>query len=132
MSLILSQLPLSVYQFLIFIFRKRLDKNIEDLDSKQDAQRDLLAKLQQQYQQAQVKAAMKAWTNPFHKFKLSLKEKRRQGYEDNLICVIISAPNTAVETNKERKRSSRSPVKYKAQEAKARLWSRISVSRSNG
>ena len=60
MSLILSQLPLSVYQFLIFIFRKRLDKNIEDLDSKQDAQRDLLAKLQQQYQQAQVKAAMKA------------------------------------------------------------------------
>ena len=37
-----------------------MDKNIEDLDKKQDAQRDLLAKLQQQYQQAQVKAAMKA------------------------------------------------------------------------
>ena len=40
--------------------RKRLDKNIEDLDQKQDAQRETLGKMQQQLQQAQVKAAMKA------------------------------------------------------------------------
>ena len=40
-------------------FRKRLDKTIEDLDKKQDAQREALGKLQQQLQQATVKAAMK-------------------------------------------------------------------------
>jgi len=39
---------------------KRLDKTIEELDQKQDAQREALGKLQQQLQQAQVKAAMKA------------------------------------------------------------------------
>nr|CAG4650679.1 EOG090X0MQF [Sida crystallina] len=39
---------------------KRLDKTIEDLDKKQDAQREVLVILQQQYQQAQVKAAIKA------------------------------------------------------------------------
>nr|SVE73982.1 EOG090X0MQF [Daphnia atkinsoni] len=39
---------------------KRLDKTIEDLDKKQDTQREALGKLQQQLQQAQVKAAMKA------------------------------------------------------------------------
>nr|SVE76184.1 EOG090X0MQF [Daphnia hispanica] len=39
---------------------KRLDKTIEDLDKKQDSQREALGKLQQQLQQAQVKAAMKA------------------------------------------------------------------------
>nr|SVE76807.1 EOG090X0MQF [Daphnia longispina] len=39
---------------------KRLDKTIEDLDKKQDVQREALGKLQQQLQQAQVKAAMKA------------------------------------------------------------------------
>nr|CAG4645306.1 EOG090X0MQF [Leptodora kindtii] len=39
---------------------KRLDKTIEDLDRKQDGQREVLGKLQQQMQQAQVKAAMKA------------------------------------------------------------------------
>nr|CAG4649885.1 EOG090X0MQF [Scapholeberis mucronata]SVE94039.1 EOG090X0MQF [Scapholeberis mucronata] len=39
---------------------KRLEKTIEDLDKKQDAQREVLGKLQQQLQQAQVKAAMKA------------------------------------------------------------------------
>nr|CAG4642244.1 EOG090X0MQF [Eurycercus lamellatus] len=39
---------------------KRLDKTIEDLDGKQDSQREVLSKLQQQLQQAQVKAAMKA------------------------------------------------------------------------
>nr|SVE74606.1 EOG090X0MQF [Daphnia barbata] len=39
---------------------KRLDKTIEDLDQKQDSQRETLSKLQQQLQQAQVKAAMKA------------------------------------------------------------------------
>nr|CAG4646754.1 EOG090X0MQF [Macrothrix elegans] len=39
---------------------KRLDKTIEELDKKQDSQREALGKLQQQLQQAQVKAAMKA------------------------------------------------------------------------
>nr|SVE86549.1 EOG090X0MQF [Daphnia similis]SVE87176.1 EOG090X0MQF [Daphnia similis]SVE87801.1 EOG090X0MQF [Daphnia similis]SVE88434.1 EOG090X0MQF [Daphnia similis] len=39
---------------------KRLEKTIEDLDKKQDTQREALGKLQQQLQQAQVKAAMKA------------------------------------------------------------------------
>nr|CAG4638203.1 EOG090X0MQF [Chydorus sphaericus] len=39
---------------------KRLEKTITDLDGKQDAQREVLGKLQQQLQQAQVKAAMKA------------------------------------------------------------------------
>jgi len=39
---------------------KRLDKTIEDLDQKQESQREVLGKLQQQLQQAQVKAAMKA------------------------------------------------------------------------
>nr|CAG4649038.1 EOG090X0MQF [Polyphemus pediculus] len=39
---------------------KRLDKTIEDLDKKQDDQREVLGKLQQQLQQAQVKSAMKA------------------------------------------------------------------------
>nr|CAG4648440.1 EOG090X0MQF [Moina brachiata]SVE93417.1 EOG090X0MQF [Moina brachiata] len=39
---------------------KRLEKTIEDLDKKQDVQREALGKLQQQFQQAQVKAAMKA------------------------------------------------------------------------
>jgi len=39
---------------------KRLDKTIEELDEKQDTQREALGKLQQQLQQAQVKAAMKA------------------------------------------------------------------------
>ena len=45
---------------IIFCYRKRLDKTIEDLDRKQDGQREVLGKLQQQMQQAQVKAAMKA------------------------------------------------------------------------
>nr|CAG4643667.1 EOG090X0MQF [Ilyocryptus agilis] len=39
---------------------KRLDKTIADLDAKQGTQREVLGKLQQQLQQAQVKAAMKA------------------------------------------------------------------------
>nr|CAG4641402.1 EOG090X0MQF [Eulimnadia texana] len=39
---------------------KRLDKSLEDLDKKQDAQKEVLTKMQQQLQQAQVKAAMKA------------------------------------------------------------------------
>nr|CAG4638890.1 EOG090X0MQF [Cyclestheria hislopi] len=39
---------------------KRLDKTLEDLDKKQDSQRETLSKLQQQLQQFQVKAAMKA------------------------------------------------------------------------
>nr|CAG4636716.1 EOG090X0MQF [Eubosmina coregoni]SVE70219.1 EOG090X0MQF [Eubosmina coregoni] len=38
---------------------KRLDKTIDDLDKKQDAQREVLGKMQQQLQQATVKAAMK-------------------------------------------------------------------------
>ncbi|XP_057367587.1 mitochondrial adenyl nucleotide antiporter SLC25A23-like [Daphnia carinata] len=39
---------------------KRLDKTIEELDKKQDTQRETLGKMQQQLQQANVKAAMKA------------------------------------------------------------------------
>jgi hypothetical protein len=58
--LIFQNFPFQFINSFFFSLRKRLDKNIEDLDGKQDAQRDLLAKLQQQYQQAQVKAAMKA------------------------------------------------------------------------
>lgn len=42
------------------INRKRLDKTIEELDKKQDTQRETLGKMQQQLQQANVKAAMKA------------------------------------------------------------------------
>lgn len=45
---------------LAILYRKRLEKTIEDLDKKQDTQREALGKLQQQLQQAQVKAAMKA------------------------------------------------------------------------
>nr|CAG4644506.1 EOG090X0MQF [Lepidurus arcticus] len=39
---------------------KRLEKAIDELNGKQDSQRDSLTKLQQQFQQFQVKAAMKA------------------------------------------------------------------------
>nr|CAG4652370.1 EOG090X0MQF [Triops cancriformis] len=39
---------------------KRLEKTIDDLNGKQDSQRESLTKLQQQFQQFQVKAAMKA------------------------------------------------------------------------
>lgn len=52
--------PLVFYYHSIINYRKRLDKTIEDLDKKQDTQREALGKLQQQLQQAQVKAAMKA------------------------------------------------------------------------
>lgn len=51
---------LSAYNHSRCWYRKRLDKAIEDLDKKQDVQREALGKLQQQLQQAQVKAAMKA------------------------------------------------------------------------
>ena len=40
--------------------RKRYDASIKDLEKKQDAHREVLAKLQHQFQQAQVKAAAKA------------------------------------------------------------------------
>lgn len=50
----------SAYYYSRCWYRKRLDKAIEDLDKKQDVQREALGKLQQQLQQAQVKAAMKA------------------------------------------------------------------------
>lgn len=39
---------------------KRVDDLIAQLDKKQDSHRETLQKLQQQFQQAQVKAAMKA------------------------------------------------------------------------
>ncbi|XP_015592433.1 prefoldin subunit 6 [Cephus cinctus] len=39
---------------------KRTEDLIASLDKKQDTQRDVLGKLQQQFQQAQLKAAMKA------------------------------------------------------------------------
>ena len=42
-------------------FSKRLDGSIKDTEQKQDSLRDGLAKIQQQIQQAQVKAAAKAW-----------------------------------------------------------------------
>lgn len=44
----------------IFKTRKRYDALIKDLEKKQDAHRETLAKLQHQFQQAQVKAAAKA------------------------------------------------------------------------
>ncbi|KAK7094749.1 prefoldin subunit 6-like [Littorina saxatilis] len=39
---------------------KRYDASIKDLEKKQEAHRDVLSKLQHQFQQAQVKAAAKA------------------------------------------------------------------------
>jgi len=39
---------------------KRVDDTIAEMEKKQDAQRDVLNKLQQQYQKAQVSAALKA------------------------------------------------------------------------
>lgn len=42
------------------IFRKRTEDLIANLDKKQDTHREALAKLQQSFQQAQLKAAMKA------------------------------------------------------------------------
>ncbi len=44
-----------------FVCRKRNDNLLKDLDKKQDIHRENLAKLQQQFQQAQVKAAARAW-----------------------------------------------------------------------
>lgn len=41
-------------------YRKRVDAMIAALDTKQDAHREKLTKLQQQFQQEQVKAALKA------------------------------------------------------------------------
>ena len=41
-------------------FRKRYDTSIKDLEKKQDSHKEVLAKLQHQFQQAQVKAAAKA------------------------------------------------------------------------
>lgn len=38
--------------------RKRIDDTIADMEKKQDNQREVLNKLQQQYQKAQVKAAV--------------------------------------------------------------------------
>lgn len=44
----------------IIFYRKRTEDLIASLDKKQDTHREALAKLQQSFQQAQVKAAMKA------------------------------------------------------------------------
>lgn len=38
---------------------KRIDDQLQTYEKKQDVQRELLQKLQQQYQQAQVKASIK-------------------------------------------------------------------------
>ena len=46
--------------FFVYQYRKRQDGLIKDIEKKQEAHREALGKLQTQYQQQQVKAAVKA------------------------------------------------------------------------
>ena len=46
--------------YLFCFCRKRHEESIKDIEKKQDSCKESLTKLQQQYQQAQVKAAAKA------------------------------------------------------------------------
>ena len=55
-----SSLGLLVNLTWFWIFRKRLDGAIKDIDEKQESVKENLGKLQQQVQQAKVKMAMKA------------------------------------------------------------------------
>ena len=50
---------ISIHEIICFC-RKRHEESIKDIEKKQDSCKESLTKLQQQYQQAQVKAAAKA------------------------------------------------------------------------